>query len=73
MKIIKQMRYHAEHHGLLVTQEELLYWADRVSKLIEYSEDTAEKYRKMIGFGPSTQLEMLLYRLREENELKPKR
>jgi hypothetical protein len=66
MKIIERMQYHAGHYGLLVTQEELLYWADTVSKLIEYSEDTAEKYRRMIGFGHSTQLEILIDQLREE-------
>ena len=60
------MKYHAKHYSMLLTQEELLYWIDMVSRLIEYSEDTAEKYRTMIGFGPSTQLEVLLYRLRDD-------
>ena len=69
------MQYHAEHYGLLVTQEELLYWADIVSKLIEYSEETAKQYRRMIGFGLSSPLELLIDQLkypeREENESKP--
>jgi len=66
MRIIERMEYHAEHYGLLVTQEELLYWADIVSKLIEYSEETAKQYRKMIGFGFSTRLETLLNRLHDD-------
>ena len=61
MKIVERIQHHAKHHGLLVTQEELLYWADIVSKLIEYSEETMEQYRRRLGFGPSTRLEMLLY------------
>lgn len=68
MKIVERMQHHAEHYGLLVTQEELLYWADIVSKLIEYSEDTAKKYRKIIGFGPSSLLEMLIEQLKYPKE-----
>jgi len=66
MKIIDRMQYHAENYGLLVTREELLEWADIVSKLIEYSKDATIQHRKWLGFGPSTRLEILLNKLREE-------